>query len=124
MVVALFRGTLSQGLYISVGLGFLIYCTKVRRCKLNGYGCKKQILTNHGLVWNFLFSSMSRASFLPQLLPWLAMGVILYFGQIGGWMGLVSRILPMLLWLMLENGPFLPGRWPMLLRIGSGSATL
>jgi hypothetical protein len=41
VVVALFRGTLSQGLYTSVGLGFLICCTKVGHCKLNGYGCKK-----------------------------------------------------------------------------------
>jgi hypothetical protein len=39
---------------------------------------------------------MSRDSLLLQLLPWLVMGLILYFGQIGGWMGLVSRILPQL----------------------------
>jgi hypothetical protein len=39
-------------------------------------------------------------------------------------MGLVSKILPLLLWLMLGNELFLLEQWPMLFKIGSGSVPL
>jgi hypothetical protein len=61
--------------------------------------------------------------FTSSIVTLVVMGIILYFGQISGWMGLVSKILPLLLWLMLGNGLFLLERWPKLLRTSSGSAT-